>query len=169
MAAPEYVPLQLEDLPRRTERIPGHGGWTASRPGDLNGPQPLGPKFGRPGPDQGYALTLAGGFEERLRLKEHEKAADAIAGCVAVSLKRASLFGRAPVIYDLELAFALWGFLGEAPDDLVSFRRPLFEAASHHYWDQRQIVDLVPDDTLRLTPAQVRERQPDWRTLIDVR
>ncbi len=166
MAAPEYVPVSLNELPRLKEPIPAPGSWKADRPADLQSGQPTGDKFGRPGPDQGYALTLARRFEDRLVLTDGEHPEDAVAGCLGVATKRCSLFGRAPVIYDLELAFTLWGYLGEAPADLVEFRRPLFEGARDHYWDQRRIADLVPEETLRLTPAQVRERLSDWRSLL---
>ena len=105
-------------------------------------------------------------MDGRLALTAGERADDTIAGCVAVALRRAPLFGRAPVVYDLEHAFTLWGFLGGAPDDLVAVRKRLFEGAAGHYWGQRAIVDAVPDDTLRLTPAQVRERLADWRSLV---
>ena len=87
---------------------------------------------------------------------------------MAVALARASLFGRAPVIHDLDLAFTLWGYLGGAPTELVTFRTPLFSGASHHYWDQRQIVDKVPESTLRMTPAEVRQKLTDWRSLLAV-
>ncbi|MBV8561216.1 MAG: hypothetical protein JO050_10600 [Acidimicrobiia bacterium] len=169
MAAPEYVPVSLNELPRLKEPIPPPGHWTADRPADLRAAgRPLGPKFGRPGPDQGYALTLAHRFEERLQLAEGEHAEDVVAGCVGVATKRSSLFGRAPVIYDLELAFTLWGFLATPPEYLAEFRRPLFEGVRHHYWDQRKISDMVPDETLRLTPQQVRERLPNWRSLLNI-
>ena len=72
-------------------------------------------------------------------------------------------FGRAPAIYDLTFAFTLWGFLGGAPDDLVTARGPLFRSASHHYQAQRAIADSVRDETLRLTPEAVAERLDDWR------
>ncbi len=111
-------------------------------------------------------MTLVGRFHDRLVLTEGEDAHDAEAGCVGVATARASLFGRAPVVYDLELAFGLWGFLDQAPADLVEFRQPLFAGASHHYWDQRDIVDLVPESTLRLTPAAVRQRLGEWRSLL---
>ena len=52
--------------------------------------------------------------------------------------------------------------------DLVAFRKRMFEGAADHYWARRAIVDAVPDDTLRLTPTQVRERLSDWRSLIEV-
>jgi hypothetical protein len=138
----------------------------ANRPGDLKGGHPHGPHLGSPGPDQGYALTLVRHFEDRLELAEGEHREDAVAGCVGVALKRASIFGRAPVIYDLEHAFTLWGFLGGAPEELIRFRKPLFEGARHHYWEQRQIVDLVPEETLRMTPEQIRRSLPAWRELI---
>ncbi|HVL04906.1 MAG TPA: hypothetical protein VM388_02900 [Acidimicrobiales bacterium] len=166
MAAPDYVPVSQGDRPREPLDVPGHRGWTATRPGDLIGRQPDGRLFGKQGPDQGYALTLVRQFHGRLILTESEDSHDAEAGCVGVGMARASLFGRAPVIYDLELAFGLWGFLDQAPADLVEFRRPLFAGASHHYWDQREIVDLVPESTLRLTPAAVRQRLGEWRSLL---
>jgi hypothetical protein len=166
MAAPEYVPVSLNELPRLKEPIPAPGHWKADRPADLKGGQPVGPMLGRPGPDQGYALLLAHRFEDRLVLADGEHAEDVIACCVAVATKRSSIFGRAPVVFDVELAFTLWGFLADPPDYLVEFRRPLFEGARHHYSDQRHIVDLVPEETLRLTPLQVRERLAGWRELL---
>src|SRR5947209_6526587 len=119
MAAPEYVPVSLNELPRLKEPIPAPGPWKADRPADLRpGGQPHGAKFGSPGPDQGYALTLARRFDDRLVLVEGEQKDDVVAGCLGVATKRSSLFGRAPVIYDLELAFSLWGFLAAAPEYL---------------------------------------------------
>ena len=109
---------------------------------------------------------MARRFEDRLELADGEHREDAVAACVGVALKRASIFGRAPVIYDLEHAFALWGFLGGAPEELIRFRKPLFEGARHHYWEQRHIVDLVPEETLRMTPEQIRRGLPAWRELI---
>jgi hypothetical protein len=145
---------------------PGHGGWTATRPGDLTDRQPSGPYFGNQGPDQGYGLVLAERFSDRLVLTEGEDGHDVVAGCLGVGLHRASLFGRAPVVYDFELAYGVWGYLDPPPAELVEFRRPLFAGAAHHYWDQRQIVDQVPEATLRLAPAEVRRRLGEWRSLL---
>src|SRR5207302_10832979 len=105
-------------------------------------------------------------FDDRLELTATEHGEDASAGCLGVALKRASILGRAPVIWDLELAFTLWGFLGGASDDLVAFRRPLFEGARHPYWERREIRCPVPDETLQLTPDAIRHRLPAWRELI---
>ena len=168
MAQPDYVPISADDRVRPVERLPVPDRWAPDRPAEVVGkPAPRGDgHFGTPGPDQGYALKLARHFEGRLTLAGGEHAEDAVAGCLGVALKRAALFGRAPVVYDLELAFGLFGFLDDGPADLVAFRKPLFQAAEHHYWDQRGIVDRVPESTLRLTPAQVRARLADWRDLL---
>jgi len=149
------------------DRLPPAASWRADRPADPHGPtQAPGSHLGATGPDLGYGLKLAGRFTDRLELTEGISHEDATAGCFAVGAKRSALSGRAPVIYDFELAFTLWGFLGGAPADLVEARRPLFNACSHHYWDQRTIADAVPEATLRLTPKAVRERLSSWRSLL---
>lgn len=173
MAAPRYVPTKAIDdtrlytsSPRRPEP------WLADRPAELDHGQPRGARLGSPGPDQGYALTLAEQFRGTLHLRPGEHEDDAIAGCLTVALKRASLFGRAPVIHDLRIAFTLWGFLDQdAPDELVATRRPLFEEVSnpHHYAEQRMIADVVPVETLRMTPDEVlRRHAEDWRSLLEL-
>ena len=173
MAAPEFVPVRpMEDVcvysspPRRPEP------WLAQRPGDLPFGQPVGDWFGHPGPDQGYAYLLARRFEDRLTLTEGEHQDDAMVGGILVALKRASLFGRAPVIHDLTVAFTVWGFLDKDPaSDLVALRRRLFEEVSNpnHYLEQRRIVDAVPSETLKLQPTTATERhRADWRSLLDL-
>lgn len=167
MAQPDFVPMTLGDRVRTADVLPIPDRWEATRPGELEGLRPPeGRSFGTTGPDQGFALKLAARFADRLELQPGEHAEDAVAGCVGVALRRAARFGRAPVIYDLELAFTLFGFLGGAPAELLEFRRPYFDAASHDYWDQRDIVDLVSEESLALTPADVRTRLVDWRSLL---
>lgn len=169
MAAPEYVPVKPLEDPRAYASPPRRPDpWMADRPGDLVDGQPLGELYGYQGPDQGYALVLARRFEGRLTLREGEHEADAIAGSLGVALKRASLFGRAPVIHDLTVAFTVWGFLDDNPlGDLVALRRPLFEEVSHpsHYADARRIADMVPIATLRKSPDQIAEQhKTNWRS-----
>jgi len=169
MPQPDYVPLQSADVVRAVERLPAPLEWFADRPGEITGTrQPDGPQMGNAGPDQGYGIKLARHMADRLQLTAHEHVEDAIAGCLPVALKRAALFGRAPVIYDFEVAYTLWGFLGDAPTELVAHRQPMFSEASHHYEDQRAIADAVPDSTLRMTPAQVTESLGEWRSLLSI-
>lgn len=167
MAQPDFVPASPRDKVRAGDPLPPADRWTATRPGELPGLRPPeGRSMGNIGPDQGFGLKLARRFADRLELAPGEHANDAIAGCLGVGLRRAAKFGRAPVIYDFELAFTLFGFLGGAPADLVEFRRPYFAEVAHDYWDQRDVADLVQEDTLALTPADVRARLSDWRSLL---
>ncbi len=168
MTAPDYVPLAAPDRIRPIDRLPVPRSWRSTRPGEVLDPvAPEGSKFGSTGPDLGYGLKLARRLAPKLEVTEGEHRSDAIAGCFAVGGKRAASFGRAPVIFDMELAYTLWGFLGDAPADLIAFRKPLFMGAAHEYWEQRQIVDRVKPSTLRLTPAQVRAQLQDWKNLIE--
>ena len=168
MAQPDYVPLSTTDKVRAPERLPVPAAWRPDRPAEFKGNRrSQGRGLGTPGPDQGYALKLARLVEPELRLAEGEHARDALAGIVAIGLKRASLHGRAPVIHDLRVAATLFGYLDAAADPvLVRLRKELFEEVGHfhHYMELRGIVDLVPADVLRQTPQQVAERYAgSWR------
>jgi hypothetical protein len=168
MAQPQFVPTTLDEQPRKGLPLPPADGWRADRPAELGARQPRGRGLGSAGPDQGYALKLVHQFDDRLVVSPPETVEDAVAGCVAVATKRASLFGRAPIVHDLGIAFRIWGFLGhDVPAELVDERRPLFVAASHHYDQQRAIADAVPEETLRLSHQEVASRFPSgWRQLL---
>jgi hypothetical protein len=163
---PDYVPLAGGDRVRPVDRLPVPQAWLTDRPAELDELLPVGTRFGAPGPDLGYGLKLAKRFEDRLVVPPGEHAVDAIAGGFACGTRRAAHFGRAPVIYDMEWAYLLWGYLGAAPEALIAFRAPLFKGASHDYGAQRRIVDLVRPEALPLTPAQVTEQLGSWPTLI---
>jgi hypothetical protein len=168
MAAPDYVPKPTDEKPRVYESPPRRpDSWCADRPAEIDGLQPSGRQLGTPGPDQGYALKLARQFEGRLVLTPGESHDDAVAGCMAIALRRASLFGRAPMIHDLTLAFTLWGYLGEAPVELTSVRKERFAvvASTHHYEERRSLVDGVPDEVLRMSHGEVADKvkaDPTW-------
>jgi hypothetical protein len=112
---------------------------------------------------------LANRLSNRLHLVGGLVTADAIRGCLNIALRRASLYGRAPVIHDLTIAFTMWGFFdANPPAELVTTRTELFKGVGnvHHYAEGRSIVDMVPEATLRMTPAQVTSAYPtNWRTL----
>jgi len=167
MAAPDFVTSSMADQPRRGLALPASGEWRADRVAEVGGFVPVGDGLGIPGPDQGFGLKLARRFLDRLVLTDGIHAEDAVLGCLGVGLKRAALFGRAPVVHDLDIAYRVWGFLGDAPAELVELRRPLFESVSHHYEEQRAIAAHVPVETLRLTHQDVARRFPsEWRTLL---
>ncbi len=168
MAAPSHVrtdptrPKAYQSPPRRA------GSWRAERPGEVVGEgQPSGPALGNQGPDQGYVLKLANRFRDDLELAAGESAADALTGAGAVALRRASLYGRGPTAHDLRLALQLFGFLGSAPDEQVAWRRSHLDELHHetiHYQRARVLADLVPEQTLRMSPEAVAAASAaDWR------
>jgi len=157
MAQPDYVPLQSGDRVRPAYRLSTPGHWAQDRPAELASlHHPEGPELGATGPDLGFGLKLANRVAERAVLADGEHRADAVAGCFACGSRRASIFHRAPVVHDMELAFALWGFLPGAPDELVAYRRPLFAGVAHEYTRQRALVDMVSEEPLRMSPDQVK-------------
>ena len=168
MTQPSYVPIGEADQVRPAYRLRTPADWRQDRVAELLTPvHPRGRDLGVPGPDQGYALLVAHQlFEDRLELTPGITAEDALVGAAAVASARASLFGRGPVGKDVELALVLFGFLGGAPPDLITWRTPLFQAAAHHYRQQRRIAEAVSESTLRLTPDQVRTQLAAWRALV---
>ena len=170
MTQPAQVPQADTDRVRPSSLLPPPGRWgldhRPAEPVDLQ--PPSGPRFGTTGPDLGYGLKLARRLEPRLVLSPGEHMEDVIAGGFACGGRRAAFFGRAPVIYDMEWAFGLWGYLGDGPDELIEWRKRLFRGAAEHYWDQREIVDAVKVDALRLTPAEVKAKLADWKELLIV-
>ena len=169
MSAPDFVPAGAvaDKIYKSPPRRPGQ--WKADRPGEIVGEaeQPVGPALGNQGPDQGYALKLAKRLADQLVLSPGEHEADAIAGAVAVALRRASIFGRGPVSDDLRIAFTLFGYMDPADEELVAFRRRLFDEVHHHvihYREAREIASMVPESTLRSSlDAVVTQHEVDWR------
>lgn len=171
MSQPQNVPLNPVSSthyvsPPRRNRV-----WNADRPGDVfTDGQPDGSLLGSQGPDQGFALKLARHFDDELELTKNEHRDDVVAGCVAVALKRASAFGRAPTVHDLRCAFSIFGYLADADPELVSYRKGLFEevAHPHHYAERRAIVDAVPTEFLRQPHANILEAASDWRSVLQL-
>ncbi|NOX31535.1 MAG: hypothetical protein GXP35_16035 [Actinobacteria bacterium] len=173
MAAPEYVPTSPTARPR-SYRAPGvvPDAWSDDRGASVGAHQPSGPMLGHQGPDQGYAFVLARHLSDQLRLVGSESADDVLAGAVQIGLKRASIFGRAPVVHDLTIALRLWGFLDDAPPpQQVAERASRFDGvANPHHWSRMcALVACVPEATLRQSPAEVESKfRTNWRGQLDL-
>lgn len=158
MAAPKSAPAgDRESLYYQSPEVVPDG-WSPDRPGIVKGLQPTGARMGAQGPDQGFALSIAERLAPKLKLQDGERLDDAIRGCLGIALRRASLFSRAPVVHDVNIAFTIWGYFDERPPEaMLARRRELFEGVgnlNHHYAEGRRIADMVPESTLRMTPAQ---------------
>ena len=170
MAAPRFAPSGRRSRRYYTSPAVVPGAWQPDRPAEIDGLQPEGPRLGSQGPDQGFALTIAARLRDRVRVTDGESVDDAVGGSLGIALRRASMFSRAPVVHDLTIAFTIWGgFDPVPPEDLVVARRRLFAGVAdvgHHYAAARFIVDMVPESTLRATPAQITTLYPaQWRSL----
>lgn len=160
MAAPKFTPIEPTE-PLRTYTSPDHvpPAWMPLRPADIVGSQPVGPRLGHQGPDQGYALRLAQRLASSLVLQDGEHVDDVVRGCLGIALRRASIYSRAPVVHDLRIAFTMWGFFDPDPDpELVELRKRLFAGlrhVGHHYTEARVIADMAPELMLRMSPEDV--------------
>jgi hypothetical protein len=169
MPTDPYVPSEIGDRPRQQQNLPPGlalppaRDWRADRPGDLSAQPADGALMGRPGPNVGYAYTLAARARSRLRLSTHEHADDVIAVIAEIAGKRAALFGRAPVIGDIDVAVELLGYDGTADDSFVELRARLTHDAAHDYTRRRELVDAVPEELLRLRGTALAERVAEWR------
>jgi hypothetical protein len=158
-----FVPATLDEEPRQEPNLapgshmPASGSWRADRPGDLGALQPKGSLLGSPGPNVGYALTLANRARERLRLEPFESADDATEVIAAVAMKRAATFGRAPTVTDIDFAMELLGYLGDAPEDVKTWRPDVVREAAHDYVVRRAVVDTVSTGLLRLPISELPE------------
>ncbi len=158
MPTDPFVAPELEDRPRQETNLapgvhlPAAQAWKADRAGDLVAGQPTGNLLGRPGPNVGYAVTLAARLRDSVQLAPHEHQADALAVISELAMKRAASFGRGPVLADVETAAALLGYQGECDDSFAAWRRDVSHGADHEYGVRRALVDAVPDAVLRLPP-----------------
>jgi len=162
---PTFVPIGQADTvrPAMAQPVASH---VVGRPSEVHSPRgQSGDGFGSPGPDQGYALTLAARMHDRLSLAEGEHVHDIEVGLALLASRRAGMYGRAPSIYDLEVAAGIFGFLGDAPQDLVEFRTELFKSLGHSYTSQRALCDRVPDESLAMTPEQAANQRSDWKRI----
>jgi hypothetical protein len=154
-----FVPERLEEEPRQEPnlppgvKMPAARQWFADRPGDLPAGWPTGKLLGSPGPNVGYALTLANRVRDQFVLASHEHIDDAVAVVAEIAMRRAAMFGRAPVMPDIEIGMQIMGYLGSAPQDFVDWRVRAVKRAHHNYYERRSLVDAIPVDILRLVPS----------------
>jgi hypothetical protein len=166
-----FVSPDPDDKPRQQQNLapgvayPPARGWHATRPGDwVAGEELAGRLRGAPGPNVGYAYTLANRVKDRWKLAPTEYVGDAVAVVAEIAGRRAASYGRAPVIRDIEFAASLLGY--DTADDFATTRVRLVYDASHDYRVRRVVVDSVPADVLRAAPNDVRTVATHWRTSV---
>jgi hypothetical protein len=164
-----FVPERLDEEPRQEPnlppgvKMPAARAWVADRPGDLPAGWPTGKLLGSPGPNVGYALTLANRVRDQFVLAPHEHRDDAVTVTAEIAMRRAARFGRAPVMPDVEIGMQIMGYLGGAAPDFVTWRVRVVHGAHHNYYERRALVDAIPVDVLRLVPTALRDHLAEAR------
>jgi hypothetical protein len=117
---------------------------------------PWGGAFGTPGPDTGYAKKLIAEAE----LPPGPAVLPEV--LLALMAARASMYGRAPIIEDLEVAREILGLVEEAPSPLRERGQRWLEAAHHEKVPGRQALSEVDGEVLRAKPAEARRLLRLW-------
>lgn len=115
-----------------------------ARPAELRGRRLVtGALNGRPGPDQGYALSLLTQLLPTLVLDAAEQPSDVASGLVACAMAIAARNGRAPIARDLEEVASHFSFHGEASPETLATRIERFRGVAHDYQRLRRAVALT--------------------------
>lgn len=163
MPTDPYVPVPLDETPRQQQNfapgvhMPPARSWEPGRPGDEAAETDALPAglAGTPGPNVGFALTLASRAKDRLRLEPNEHTDDAVAAVAEIAMKRAAGFGRAPTVVDIDVAIELLGYGAPATGAIGSWRPAAVRHVAHSYPRRRALVDAVSPEVLRLPPTEV--------------
>lgn len=143
------IEITEEDRPRATPQPGASVNWRSSKPGIPTGPQDV-PRFGRTGPDPGWALKLVA----RADLPgDDPKLASVVTGLV---LARAAALGRAAVPEDIEAALVVCGYGEDVSDDLVERRERWIEAVPHEKRPGQTAVAEVDPQILIQKPEAIR-------------
>ena len=111
---------------------------------------PRGGRFGQATPDGGWALRLIHSVE----LPDDDPDLEAV--LTALTIARAGVLGRGPVMEDLEVALALCGYGYEAPAEVVGRRERWKAAVPHDVRPGQTAVGEVDRELLVNNPDQVR-------------
>jgi hypothetical protein len=162
------IELEMGDLPRRTDQPGAPRRWSPQRVGELGSPAevPVGGRFGNPGPDAGYALTLLADREIATTEGEHRR--DAVAAVAAVMKARAAAFGRAPVIGDAEVAELILGYAGPDRPGLAERRSDAIAGLAHHAAKSRPLMAAVDRSALIASPEEVAGRVESGEALLSL-
>ncbi len=153
------IELDRSDAPRQTLAPAAPRRWKPTRPGEINSPGEMrwGGAFGRPGPDTGWALKLIREtvWDRSDRGNESEAVLATLVGA------RASMFGRAPTMQDVEVGLILMGLRPDEVPPAVAKRlgdernRWLDVSAHEHSKGAAYVASLDPT-LLAASPDRVR-------------
>ncbi len=163
MATPRFVPSAPLGHPIHREafdRIP-----VARRhePSRGQGRRPVvGPGFGLPCPDAGYALFLAAHSVEHLVLEFGDGRDDAKCAIATIAMRRAGMLGRAPLLQDVEIGRTLLAYEQPTDVDFARWRAGWIRGIAHDD-DLRQRLADAALPTAALSPPLDADAVSGWR------
>ena len=142
----------VQDLPRSVLTPAAPARWSPERPGMITAPDQVSPGglFGRPGPDTGWAFRIV----RQASLPSEQKQAEPV--LVTLMSARASLFGRAPIPEDLEVAQILLGLEDGASEAVVNRGERWLKQARHESVPGAAAAQEVGSELLALAPGALR-------------
>ena len=147
----------VQDLPRATPKPEAPARWRPARPGMITAPGQVSPGgwFGRPGPDTGWALRI---LRQAGLSPEERQGAPVLATLMAA---RASVFGRAPVPEDLEVARILMGYDEGARAPVSDRRMRWLKEARHEPVPGAGAAEEIGAEGLMQSPESLRAAAAD--------
>lgn len=142
----------VQDLPRSVLTPAAPARWSPERPGMITSPDQVSPGglFGRPGPDTGWAFRIV----RQAGLPAEQRRAQPV--LVTLMSARASLFGRAPIPEDLEVAQILLGFEDGAPEAVVNRGERWLKQARHESVAGAAAAEEAGSELLAMAPGSLR-------------
>lgn len=156
MATKDFIFKRMIDEPRHEQNMPegidtpAPKGWLASGPGYVGKDQIIrhGKLIGHAGPNIGFAITLAKRASKNWYLVKGEHIEDVEILLAEIAMRRASFFGRAPIVGDIGFASHLFGFHGEPEQGEEHWRPKFVHGTGHDEHKRRIIVNSIPEEII---------------------
>ncbi len=165
------IELEIADLPRPEPGPAPARRWRPRRPGEIRSPDetPWGGAFGTTTPDAGYALRLV--TERHPELAPGEDLHNVEAALMALATARASHYGRAPIMRDVDVAMTILGYVADGIpvsliDELKRDRAQWLANLGHDAAKARALVTAVPIENLVAPLDDLRARMVSGERLI---
>lgn len=170
MSTQDFISPNRIDHPRHDQNMPEGNetpvpkSWKASRPGyvGLAKRKETDMLLGNAGPNVGYAMKLSHRQSGEFFLVDHENRHDVEILIAEIAMRRASNFGRAPMIDDIHFATHLLGYDDTPTQGEEKWRPALVNGCGHNEHRRRIIVNSIPQPIIEGEKGQLHEAISGW-------
>jgi hypothetical protein len=173
MSTQDFVAKNRHDRPRHEQNmpegveVPTPLPWVAGRPGDeaIAPVVPEGEYYGHPGPSIGFAMTLVNRQWDNIVLVDHEHRHDVEPLLAEIAMRRASFYGRAPIIDDVKLAIKILSYDAAPTQGEEKWRPHLVHDCGHNEHRRRAIVNSIPEEIIEGQQDDISSISGWWEKL----